>query len=176
MTAAGGISTSIDRDPATHIANTRTHNDYLRTRANESMVSIETCRRDIRALHAFFVDWYADKADREAFGDFERALGEGFEMITPDGERLDREAVLAMVADGRGRYDPGEFDIEIRDVSVVASFEDRTLTRYEEIQTGPTGREIRISTVLLAPGPERSVLPGGQPIEWQYLQETWLGG
>lgn len=138
------------------------------------MVSLEMCRRDVRALHAFFVDWYAGEADSDAFGDFERALGEDFEMITPDGEILEREAVLAMVADGRGQYDPGEFDIEIRNVSLVESFEDRTLTRYEEMQTGPIGREIRVSTVLLAPGPERSVLSGGQPIEWRYLQETWL--
>jgi hypothetical protein len=125
------------------------------------------CRREIEELHAFFVEWYTGR--RDDFERMERAIGPGFEMVTPDGDCLDREAVLAMVRDGNDQYDPGEFDIEIRNVAAVDTGPDHALVRYEEWQSGPESADGRLSSVLFRP---REGAP--REIAWASLHETWL--
>jgi len=133
------------------------------------MPTREQCRREIETLHAFFVDWYAGTVDREAFDRMERVIAPGFEMVTPEGQRLDRATILDRVRDSYGRNEPGEFDIEIRNVESVAAFEDRTLVRYEEWQQEPGGENGRISTVLFG---QESDAPEG--VQWLDIQETHI--
>ncbi|MFT4931941.1 MAG: hypothetical protein ACI91T_001827, partial [Natronomonas sp.] len=83
------------------------------------MPTLETCRREIEDLHAFFVRWYAGRIDREDFDRLERALAPEFEMISPTGDRSDRAAVLDWIRESYGREAPGAFDIEIRNVELV---------------------------------------------------------
>lgn len=127
----------------------------------------EACRREIEELHAFFVAWYTGQA--EGFGRMEAAIASGFEMVTPDGDRLDREAVLGMVREGRGTHDPGTFDIEIRNVDLLETGDECALVRYEEYQTAPEGGDGRVSTVLFRPD---DTAPGG--LAWVTVHETWI--
>lgn len=127
-----------------------------------------TCEREIERLHEFFVEWYAGKLDQEEFDRMERALAPGFEMITPNGRRNGREAVLDAVRESAGRNAPGEFDIEIRTVEVVADLGDHAVVRYEEWQTTPEDETGRISTVLFTEDPDTG------RVVWRDLQETWI--
>lgn len=138
------------------------------------MFSREQCRQEIVHLHEFFVGWYTGTTERDTFNDFEEALGEDFQLISPEGRILSRTDVVEMVNANREQYEVGEFDIEIRNVEVVDSGGERTLCRYEEHQRGPDGADSRLSTVLFAPGVERDGSQERPPLEWRYLQETWL--
>ena len=127
------------------------------------------CKREIEQLHDFFVEWYAGELDEGEFARMERAMGEGFEMVTPEGDRLDREEVLEMVRAGRGQHGDGHFDIEIRNVETVESGPGIRLVRYEEWQGTGEGETGRISTACF-----RAAEDAPEGIVWTDLQETWL--
>lgn len=133
------------------------------------MPSHATCRREIEALHAFFVEWYTGRLENDAATRIERALTPDFEMVTPAGDRRG----YADVVDGiRGRYashDRGSFEIDIRNVETRHAVDEHRLVRYEEWQTTPGKTTGRVSTVLF--GADAGA-PGG--VVWHDLQETWL--
>ena len=57
---------------------------------------------EVIGLHRFFVDWFvAARADKADFSRFERAMGDGFGMVAPDGQVLDRDAVVDHVRSRR---------------------------------------------------------------------------
>lgn len=127
------------------------------------------CEGEIEGLHAFFESWFTGRGgemDRAR-----RALGPGFEMVTPAGELRPREAVLSGIRSTEGSHDPA-FAIEIRNVDVVDCEGDRCLLRYEEHQSGGDGDDTaRVSTALFGPDDDA---PEG--VRWVHLQETWLPG
>ena len=127
------------------------------------------CKREIEQLHDFFVGWYEGRLDEGEFERMERAMGEGFEMVTPGGERLGREEVLEMVRAGRDQHGDGNFDIEIRNVESVESGPGIRLVRYEEWQRTGEEETGRISTACFRADEDA---PGG--VVWTDLHETWL--
>lgn len=133
------------------------------------MPTLSACRDEIESLHAFFVRWYAGTVGRDAFDRMEHALVPGFEMVTPDGVRRDRKAVLDGVYDAYGRDEPGTFDIEIRDVGMVREMDGHATVRYEEWQESDEGTTGRLSTALFR---ETADAPGG--LAWLDLHETWI--
>lgn len=133
------------------------------------MPSLSESEREIRRLHEFFVEWYAGTVDRSTFDRMDEALEEEFRMVTPDGTLHTRADVLEMVRGSYGRNDPGEFEIDIRNVERRSGFTDHATVRYEEWQTTPDGTSGRISTALLR---DEEDAPAG--IVWLDLHETWL--
>jgi hypothetical protein len=127
----------------------------------------EACRREIEALHGFFVAWYTGQTGE--FGRMDAAIAPDFEMVTPHGDRLDRAAVLEMVRQSRDRYDPGAFEIDIEDVDLLDAGDGYAVARYEEWQTAPDGGDGRLSTVVFRPD---DAAPGG--LAWVTVHETWL--
>lgn len=134
------------------------------------MLTATVCEREIRELHAFFVEYYA--GERDDFDRLEGALGERFELIHPRGETASRDAVLDGIRDTYDTYEPGTFDIEIHDVEPIEILDERALVRYEEWQTSPDGTTGRLSTVYFA-APETGT-DSPPHAEWRHLQETWL--
>lgn len=134
------------------------------------MPALPTCRAEIERLHDRFVAWFTGGDDAD-FDEIERALAPEFEMVTPDGRRVARDAVLESIREAHGRNAPGEFDIEIRNVEVVHATDDHATVRYEEWQTTPAGETGRVSTVLFRVDP---AAPGG--LVWLDVHETWLDG
>lgn len=121
--------------------------------------------REVRELHAFFVDWYCGRdASLERL---RAALADDFRMIAPSGDRLDRERVIGMVADNREAYAEGGFDIAIEGVEVRQATETLVVLEYEEHQDRPGERDVRISTVAFRAEPSA---PNGWA--WVHLQET----
>lgn len=133
------------------------------------MPTASACRDEIEALHEFFVRWYTETISEDAIDRLETSLAPGFEMVSPDGSRLDRGAVLEWIGDSYGRDDPGAFEIEIRSVELIADLDDHATVRYEEWQETPAETTGRISTALFC---ENEAAPGG--VVWVDLHETWL--
>ncbi|MFC7097369.1 DUF4440 domain-containing protein [Halobaculum marinum] len=133
------------------------------------MPTSDACRAEIERLHDCFVAWFTGHATDDEFGAVADALHPAFEMVTPDGARRDRAAVLDSIRGGHGRTDPGSFDIDIRNVEVVHTVDDRATVRYEEWQETPDGTTGRVSTALLR---EAADAPGG--LVWLDLHETWI--
>jgi Uncharacterized protein conserved in bacteria len=102
-----------------------------------AVLSPTDCQREIETLHDLFVRWYRGEAERDEFERLERALADSFEMVSPDGRVSDRETVLDGI---RTAYDTRTgFDIEIRNVELVARVDEHALVRYEEWQYSPAG-------------------------------------
>jgi hypothetical protein len=104
----------------------------------------------------------------------ERVIDDGFELVTPDDERLDRAETLSMVREGKERQPPGTFDIDIRNIEVVEqlSHPDVAMVRYEEWQTDETAPERReTGRVSTASFRQEAETPHG--VAWTAVHETW---
>jgi hypothetical protein len=124
---------------------------------------------EIVDLHRFFVDWFdAERADRADFSRFESVLGEGFRMVAPDGQMLDRDAVVDHVRTNRAICDDG-FSISIEDIRPGWQTEDTIVVLYVEAQRRDGKHSRRQSSAVFTTG---SSAPNG--VEWRHLHETWL--
>ncbi|WP_348530089.1 DUF4440 domain-containing protein [Mesorhizobium sp. NFR06] len=120
-------------------------------------------------LHRFFVDWFDKRlCDTADFGRFERVLGEGFSMVVPSGQMLDRAAVLGHVKASRGTFD-GDFAISIEDIRPGWQSGDVIVLTYVEAQQRAGQASRRRSSAVFTPN---SSAPRG--VEWRHLHETWL--
>lgn len=126
-------------------------------------------QREIETIHEFFVDWYDGAVPESAFDRMELAMAPDLEMVSPDAGRLDRQAVLEAVRGGYDRDEPADFEIDIRNVSLLEAAEDYGLVQYEEWQRIDGDWEGRISVALLRQHPE-----GPEGIVWSYVQSTML--
>ena len=128
-----------------------------------------TPREEIVALHDFFVDWYRGRAGESDFETFEATLAPGFELVSPDGEVVDRPSVIEWIRESRGQYEAEPAGITIRAVEPVFERDDLVLVRYEEHQSGALGETVRLSTALLEGDADA---PRGWV--WHLVHETWL--
>lgn len=128
---------------------------------------IDLARREVVALHEFFVVWFRAGATVD-FHLCEGALAEDFRMVTPDGAVHDRAGVLARLRQARGSQ-PNRFSIAVSDISVLWQQSDAALLEYVEQQYRDGGTTRRRSTALFTrePAAPRGVL-------WRHLQETWM--
>lgn len=140
----------------------------------------ERCQREVHDLHDFFAAWYRGEHPEAAFDRVERALAEEFAIVTPDGERIEREPLLAGIREGRGEESgmgaeraagAGEaaFAIDARAITVADVTEERCLLTYEEHHQ-PAGTA-RASSAWFRPS---GTAPNG--VAWLFVHETWLPG
>lgn len=136
---------------------------------------IEACRREIEELHAFFEGWFEGTLpdDETTFARVADALAEDFELISPDGLRRDRNAILASIRDGYGSHagEGRQFRIEIHDVRPRLVVADAALLTYEEWQTSDGSENRRLSSAWFRGTDEA---PFG--VRWVHLHETALPG
>ncbi|PZV35590.1 DUF4440 domain-containing protein [Mesorhizobium kowhaii] len=120
-------------------------------------------------LHRFFVDWFvAARAGKADFSRFERVIGDGFAMVAPDGQVLDRAAVVDHVRTSRATCDDG-FAISIEDIRPGWQGGDTIVVLYVEAQLRGGKHNRRQSSAVFTTS---SSAPNG--VEWRHLQETWL--
>jgi hypothetical protein len=129
---------------------------------------------EIRRLHRFFVDWFSGSCPRssqsfqENFGDY---LAPDFELVQPNGERVDRAAILSGIEAAYG-VNP-DFRIQIRKPRLVSREGPLLAVSYEEWQKGarntspPDNARSALGLLRLCDGPEPRFL-------WLQLQETSL--
>lgn len=139
------------------------------------MALAETCGTEVRALHAFFEEWYRGERPRtnEELGRLEAALGADFHRVGPDGAVADRGAVIdAVDADhGARRDDEVPFRIEVEALEPRFERDDVCLVTYEEHQRTDAEWRGRRSSALFERAPDA---PGD--VAWRHLHETWLEG
>ncbi|RWB08187.1 MAG: DUF4440 domain-containing protein [Mesorhizobium sp.] len=124
---------------------------------------------EIIDLHRFFVDWFvAARANTVDFGRFERAMGKDLSMVAPDGQILDREAVIDHVRASRVSCDDG-FAISIEDIRPGWQDADIIVVLYVEAQLRAGKHSRRQSSAVFTTS---SSAPNG--VEWRHLHETWL--
>jgi hypothetical protein len=120
-------------------------------------------------LHRFFVDWFvAARADTVDFDRFERVMGEGLGMVTPDGKVLARAAVVDHVRTSRASCDDS-FAISIEDIRPGWQSADTIVVFYVEAQKRAGKHSRRQSSAVFTTS---SSAPNG--VEWRHLHETWL--
>jgi hypothetical protein len=132
-----------------------------------SDASLAAVTEEVEALHAFFEALFTGATD-----DLSRcadALDEGFEIVSPTGERTARAPLLDMLAAARGRHDPGTFAIRVEDVRSRPLGDGLHLVTYEEWHDQGGAKRGRLSSALLREDPGA---PGG--FRWQHVHETWL--
>lgn len=136
---------------------------------------IDACRREIEELHAFFEGWFEGTLpdDEATFARVADALGDDFELISPDGRRRDRGAILASIRAGHGDHGGAGkgFRIEIGDVRPRLVSGDMALVTYEERQTVDGSENVRLGSAWF-----RSAADAPRGVRWVHLHETALRG
>lgn len=86
---------------------------------------------EIVQLHQFFQDWYngAIPETKAGFTRLENALAEGFRIITPDAQIIEREAILQSIESAHNTR--LAMRIWIEDVRIQRWFENHILASYQ---------------------------------------------
>jgi hypothetical protein len=123
---------------------------------------------EVRARHAFFVDWFTGRADDAAFDTCARAFAPDMRRIGPEGAVQDRAAVLAMLRAARSRH-PAGFAITIAMGPAQDLAPGTVLVTYDEGQAIGPRRTLRRATAVFTADP---AAPEG--VVWRHLHETWI--
>ena len=116
--------------------------------------------------HVVIEQWLSG-ADDAGFDTFVAALGDEFEIVTPDGETVSKAALVEGFAGAFGAS-PG-LTIEVRDARAIVTSEEVVVVRYEEWQSACEHPNQRVSTAVFTP---RDSAPLGWA--WIALHESWL--
>jgi hypothetical protein len=120
--------------------------------------------REIATLHAHFVELFTGQSN-----DFARcsaAFAEDFEMVSPEGLHLGRQAILTGLQAARAAPD---FSIAISAIRPIWIAGNSVLLQYVEQQYRDGRTTRRRSTALFE---ARTGAPNG--VVWRYLHETWM--
>jgi hypothetical protein len=125
----------------------------------------------VEELHSFFVSWFqgATPNDDATWARIERVLAPGFLLVSPDGTRTDRAALLAQLRSLHGCRAGQALAIHTEDATVRLREGPLALVTYVERQYTHEGTTRRFSTALLREDP-------GAPWGWVWLHvhETWI--
>ena len=128
---------------------------------------VAPAEREVRARHAFFVDWFAGRATEAEFAAATAAFAPDMWLIGPDGVAQDRAAVLAMLRAARAARP--DLAIAIVMGRSLPLGPDHLLATYDEHQRLGDRRTARRSTAVFARAP---AAPEG--VAWLHLHETWI--
>ena len=130
------------------------------------------CHEEVVALHDTIEGWLAGKLPQTeaAYERFSAAMADDFEIISPSGSRLDRDAIVASLRAAHGTQG-ATFEISVRNIRTRLLSPPLALLTYEEWQSDGSRTTARLSSVLLREDPGK---PGA--VAWVHLQETWLPG
>jgi hypothetical protein len=122
------------------------------------------CAEEIVALHQVFEATLGAPGADDA-GRYEAAFAPGFAMVTPDGRRLDRAAVLGFRRGARGVRGAG-FRIAIEDATPLHIAPPLVLMHYIERQWVGGAETARRASALFD--------VSGEAPRWLFVQETWM--
>lgn len=130
----------------------------------------DRCRTEVIELHRFFVEWFkGELSGDEAFERFSRVMADGFEIIPPDGRKMNRDEILSAVRSAHGLEAGGSFEIRIEKFESRLVGDGFLLATYQEWQRSGSGERARLSTAVFR---ARENTPNG--VEWLHVHETWL--
>jgi len=126
--------------------------------------------REVIDLHAFFEAWLGGTTENSdaAFSRLERALADGFTMVSPDGARLGRTDVIGSLRAAHGaRSRTGPFRIAIHEPELLLLRPPLVVLGYVEEQATGAAVTRRRATALFEVEEE--------DVRWLALHETWIG-
>jgi hypothetical protein len=133
----------------------------------------ERCRAEVEQLHDFLQGWMGGtlQADPGTFRRLADVLASDFEMISPDGEPVSRDQMIAGLLPAHGVHAgrSQRFRISITDYRGRAVGKDLHVATYREWQVVDGETRGRLSTALFR---SRAGTPNG--VEWVHLHETWI--
>lgn len=127
--------------------------------------------REITELHEFFAGWLGGTLSESdaAFRRLERALGDGFVLVSPSGAEIGRTRLLTNLRGAHGSR-PG-IRIWVEGASLLVDEPPLLVARYEEYQESDQKVTRRISTAVFRRSADA---PNG--VQWLRVHETWLTG
>lgn len=138
----------------------------------------QRCRQEIIDLHAFFDAWYAGREPDGGAGieRLEHALATDFRMISPTGDRYDRETVIGFVRDAEASAKPvldaGQtFQIWTDQHELLRVDGHMALMNYIEWQIHAGDKRGRLSSAWFHLDDNGS---SSRSVRWVHLHETWL--
>jgi hypothetical protein len=134
---------------------------------------VRAALREVTDLHAFFEAWLGGTvADTDAvFSRVERALGDGFTMVSPRGARLRRPDVIGWLRGAHGsRGRQGPFRIAAVEPELLLLRPPLVVVGYVEEQAADGVVTHRRSTAVFEAGMEAE-----EAVRWLALHETWIG-
>ena len=120
-------------------------------------------KAEIEELHDFFERWY--DGDEDDFSRCEAALADGFTIVGPRGDELDRAAIMDLVRNAKGR---GGMKLSTEDHRLVWEDGDVLVTRYIEVHDLGDEQTRRLSTAVFQRDDDA---PNG--LVWVRVHETW---
>jgi hypothetical protein len=133
-------------------------------------MSMPAWQAEIVELHDFFEGWLGGALPDSdaAFARLPATMAAEFALVSPGGERAEREQLLAQLRAAHGSR-PG-WRIWIANAALRVAEGGLLLATYEEWQRHADGAVTgRLSTVLFR---ERAGAPHG--LDWLHVHETWL--
>ena len=127
------------------------------------MVTDTTVADEIRRLHQEFEAWFAGTSDD--FDVIERSLAPDFGFVSPNGDIVSRDDLLADIQEAHGAR---ALPIRIENPVVLWQDDHHVLATYEEWHDHPEHSTARTSSVVFAHDPSR---PRG--LLWRHVHETW---
>ncbi|MFQ5701579.1 MAG: hypothetical protein ACE5HU_07030 [Acidobacteriota bacterium] len=133
----------------------------------------EGCRAEVIQLHRFFEDWFNGRLEptEENFRRFSSVIAEGFQIVLPNGQKIDRAGILSRVRAAHGAHAPRGPAIQIwidayRCRRLDESLRLVTYQEWQKVEGPPRGR---FATAVLR---RKKSAPHG--VEWLHVNEVWL--
>jgi len=129
----------------------------------------DKCTKEIIELHRFFEEWF-NAPEREAevsLDRVEKALDYNFLIISPKGNRSDKQTLLQNLEKAKGSWNGERIAIKNIDVREVA--DGLCVAVYEEWQGMPGEMNGRLSSAIFRRAEEA---PAG--VKWVHLHEVWI--
>lgn len=144
-------------------------------KATEAMANKDEASRivaEVEQLHEFFEEWFnatLPKTDA-AYARFERVMGEGFDIVSPNGNKTARAPLLEGLRNAHGMHAKAPIKIWIENVASRAMGNGKFKVSYEEWQQLPGEKPAgRASTAVMR---RRSGMPN--ELEWLEVHEVWI--
>jgi glutaredoxin len=137
------------------------------------------CQKEIEELHEVFVSWFQRKLPKDTLEqDLTIRLASDFSHVAPNGQFLKgRQVLIGHLQDKYGCYHDRAFHIDIHNVNLLWTDDNRVLCTYEEWQSWTQDNEDiqfgRLSTCLLDTCTTGTPDTNGK-LQWVHVHETWL--
>ena len=131
------------------------------------------CNAEVVGLHDFFVAWFRGTIGKSEknFQRLSSVLAAEFEIIKPDGSRLDRKGLFDDLWAFHGAYQDIAFNIEIKNYQFRPIKEESFIVTYEEWMQLENKFDARMSTAIFSSKKDTQ-----NGVEWLHVHETLLPG
>lgn len=120
---------------------------------------------EIEGLHNFFQQFFTGEIQQDTISRFSLVLEDNFSLITPGGQLITRENILAMV---KQSYDSRKnMRIWTNDIVTRSLSNNLYVTTYQELQEIENGtKTVRLSTAIFRIDEAK--------VTWIHVHETWV--